>query len=206
MLESITHALQGLIRDIGLSGVFFLIFLESTLVPIPSLLVMPFAGYLAQQGAFPLYAALAVNSLAALAGSFTSYWLGASGGAPLIKQYGKYILVRPQDLAKTEVYFQRHGAWTVLIARFIPVVRHIISLVAGVARMPLRSFAVQTFVGSTIWGGGLIIAGYQLGQHWESVMKAAKRVDIFVAFTIVAVILGIAIRFYLQRRRETKRG
>jgi len=202
VLEDFAHAVQGLVRDLGYPGLFVLIVLESTMVPIPSLLVMPFAGFLASRGDFSLPAILAVNSSAALTGSMLSYGLGAAGGKPLLLRYGKYVFVRPKDLERTEHYFARHGGKTIFVGRFLPVVRHLISIPAGIARMPLPSFLTLTFLGATIWGGGLMILGYELGSRWESVATKAKRIDLLIAIGVVLVILAIAIRFVLRRRRE----
>lgn len=202
MLQDFAHAVQGLVVDLGYPGLFILIVLESTMVPIPSLLVMPFAGYLASQGHFSLPVILVINSTGALLGSALSYWLGAAGGKPLLLKYGKYVFVRPKDIEKTEEFFAKHGKWTVLIGRFLPVVRHIISIPAGVARMPLVPFFTQTFIGSTLWGGGLMILGYELGSRWEGIAAKAKRVDLVIALAIVLVLVAIGIRFVLKRRRE----
>lgn len=206
MLQDFAHAVQGLVVDLGYPGLFILIVLESTMVPIPSLLVMPFAGYLASQGHFSLPVILIINSTAALLGSGLSYWLGAAGGKPLLLKYGKYVLVRPKDLEKTEEYFAKHGKWTVLIGRFLPVVRHIISIPAGVARMPLIPFFTQTFIGSTLWGGGLMVLGYGLGARWEAIAAKAKRVDLVIAALIVLVLVAIGVRFIMKRRRERSRN
>jgi membrane protein DedA with SNARE-associated domain len=200
MLDVVAQTVKDLIDSLGYGGLFLLIMLESTLVPVPSMLVMPFAGFLASQGTFSLPAILAINGAGALAGSLLSYWVGAAGGKPLLLRYGKYVLVSPDDLRKTEEFFARHGAWTVLIARFLPVVRHLISLPAGIARMKLSSFVVQTFIGAMIWGGGLMIVGYQIGANWESFVRRAKRIDMVVAGVVVLIILAVAVRFLLKRR------
>jgi len=202
VLQDFAHAVQGLVRDLGYPGLFILIVLESTMVPIPSLLVMPFAGFMASQGEFSLPVILVINSTGALLGSALSYWLGAAGGKPLLLKYGKYVFVRPKDIEKTEEFFAKHGKWTVLIGRFLPVVRHIISIPAGVARMPLIPFFTQTFIGSTLWGGGLMLMGYGLGARWEAIAAQAKKVDLLIAVGIVLVLVAIAIRFILKRRRE----
>jgi membrane protein DedA with SNARE-associated domain len=202
VLEQIAHLVQDLIRDMGYVGLFVLIILESTMVPVPSLLVMPFAGFLASQGDFSLPAILAINSVGALVGSSLSYWLGIAGGKPLLLKYGKYVLVRPADLEKTEIFFERHGAWTVFIARFLPVVRHLISIPAGVARMRLPAFLFQTFLGATAWGGGLMLVGYILGSQWERVAKVAKRVDLVVAGIVVLTLVFLAVRFVARRRSQ----
>ncbi|MBA3454985.1 MAG: DedA family protein [Deltaproteobacteria bacterium] len=202
MLQDFAHAVQGLVVDLGYPGLFILIVLESTMVPIPSLLVMPFAGYLASQGHFSLPVILIINSTGALLGSALSYWLGAAGGKPLLLKYGKYVFVRPKDIEKTEEFFAKHGKWTVLIGRFLPVVRHIISIPAGVARMPLIPFFTQTFIGSTLWGGGLMLMGYGLGARWEAIAAQAKKVDLLIAVGIVLVLVAVGVRFILKRRRE----
>ena len=205
MLADFAEWVRDLVVNLGYPGLFILIVLESTMVPIPSLLVMPFAGYLAWRGDFSLSVILVINSTAALTGSMLSYWLGAAGGKPLLLKYGKWVFVRPKDIEKTEAYFARRGGPTVFIARFVPVIRHLISIPAGIARMPLRQFLTQTFLGSTIWGGGLMVLGYVLGPQWQGVAEKAKRIDLIIAVLIVLAILAIGIRFVVVRRRERQR-
>ncbi|HVK82532.1 MAG TPA: DedA family protein [Kofleriaceae bacterium] len=202
MLSDFATAVQDLVVSLGYPGLFLLIVLESTMVPIPSLLVMPFAGFLASKGEFSLPLILVLNSAGALTGSGLSYWLGAAGGKPLLLRYGKYVFVRPKDIAMTEAYFARRGRATVLIARFLPVLRHIISIPAGIARMPLVPFFTQTFIGATIWGGGLMVLGYVLGESWAGIAQKAKRVDLVIAGVIVLAIVAVAVAFVVRRRRE----
>ena len=202
MLESVGHYVQHVIASMGYKGLFLLIVLESTMVPVPSMLVMPFAGYLANQGTFSLPAILAINGAGAITGSLLSYLLGAAGGKPLLLRYGKYVMVRPDDLRKTEEFFARHGGATILIARFLPVVRHLISVPAGIARMRLPVFVAQTFAGAMIWGGGLMVVGYEIGANWESFSKTAKRYDLMVAVLIVVIIVALAVRFWRQRKAQ----
>lgn len=202
MLETVAQYVKDVIDSLGYGGLFLLIVLESTMVPVPSMLVMPFAGYLASEGTFSLPAILAINGAGALTGSLLSYWLGAAGGKPLLLRYGKYVMVRPDDIRKTEEFFERHGAWTVLIARFLPVVRHLISIPAGIARMRLPVFVVQTFLGAMIWGGGLMIIGYQIGANWESFVRTAKRFDLVVALAVIVTGAALAFRFWRKRRAQ----
>lgn len=202
MLDSVATYVKDVIDSMGYSGLFLLIVLESTLVPIPSMLVMPFAGYLASTGRFSLVAILAINGAAAITGSLLSYLLGAAGGKPLLLRYGKYVMIRPDDLRKTEEFFARHGAWTVLIGRFLPVVRHLISIPAGIARMRLPLFVLQTFLGAMIWGGGLMIVGYEIGANWESFAKTAKRFDLLIGVLILVVGALVAFRFWRRRRAQ----
>jgi membrane protein DedA with SNARE-associated domain len=200
-VKQIIEFIQHIVLSMGYPGLFVLIMLESTLVPIPSELVMPFAGYLAHTGEFSLPVILVINSVAALVGSGLCYWIGKAGGKPLLMKYGKFIGVRKKDIEKTESYFARHGKSTILISRFLPVIRHIISVPAGIARMPLPAFFLQTFIGATIWGTVLILIGYELG-NWAVIAEKLKHVDLLIGLGIVALLLALGIRFVLRRRRE----
>ena len=200
-MKQIIEFIQHIVSTVGYPGLFALIMLESTLIPIPSELVMPFAGYLASTGEFSLPVILVINSVAALVGSGLCYWIGKAGGKPLLVKYGKFIGVRKKDIEKTEAYFARHGKATILVSRFLPVIRHIISIPAGIARMPLPAFFLQTFIGATIWGTVLILIGYELG-NWQSIAEKLKHVDLLVGLGIVALLLALGIRFVLRRRRE----
>jgi membrane protein DedA with SNARE-associated domain len=202
VLEQFANWVKDIISSMGYPGVFLLITLESTLVPIPSELVMPLAGAMASKGVFSLPLVLVINSIAALVGSTICYYIGAKGGKPFLERYGKFFLLRQHDLEKTERVFARYGRWVILIGRFLPVVRHIISIPAGIARMPMRTFWLQTFIGSTIWGGFLIILGYQLGENWEAVAGKLKRMDLVIGVVIVLALLALGIRFFVRRRRE----
>lgn len=203
MLEDVAHWMQNeVILRLGYGGLFLLIVLESTMVPVPSLLVMPFAGAAAQAGDFSLPLILAINGAGALTGSMLSYMLGARGGKPLLLRYGKYVLFKAEDLEKTELFFERHGAWTVFIARFVPVARHLISIPAGVARMRVPLFLLQTFLGAMIWGGGLMVFGYLMADQWERIATKVKRVDLVFAVLIVLGALYMAFRWWRKRRQQ----
>ncbi len=202
MLDQLGSLIQDVVVLLGYPGLFLLIALESTLVPIPSELVMPFAGYLAAKGEFSLAAVIVINSVAAMVGSGISYWIGMAGGKPLLMAYGKYALIRAKDIERTEQFFARHGRATVLIGRFLPVIRHIISLPAGVARMPLVPFLTQTFVGATIWGTVLIFLGYELGDEFIGVAKQLKHVNLLIGVVIIVILLALAMVFVVRRRRE----
>lgn len=201
-MQEVAKFFQDVVETLGYPGLFLLVLLESTLVPVPSTLVFPFAGFLAAKGVFSLPLVLVINSVGALVGSGIGYWVGAAGGKPLLLKYGKYLLIRRKDIERTEQWFANHGKATVLIARFVPVVRHIISMPAGIARMRLVPFFVQTFIGSTLWGGFLILLGYYMGEHWDTVANKIKRFDLVIGVTIVVAVLVIAVRFFLKRRRE----
>ncbi len=202
MFEAFSDWVQGIVRAGGYPVVFLLITLESTLVPIPSELVMPFAGFMAWKGEFSLPVILVINSVGAVVGSGICYWIGVVGGKPFLVNYGKYFLVRQHEIERTEAFFARHGKKTILIGRFLPVIRHIISVPAGIARMPLPGFFLQTFLGSTIWGGALILLGYYVGANWEALTSTLKRVDHIIGAILVLALVALGIRFVVRRRRE----
>lgn len=193
--------MEELIRDYGYWGLFLLIVLESTAVPIPSLLVMPFAGYLAARGTFSLPLILVINGVGAATGSMLSYWFGAAGGTPLLLRWGRFLRIKQADLDRTHAYFERHGSGTIFVARFLPVIRHVISIPAGIARMPVPKFLTLTVAGAMCWGGGLMVVGYELGDNWKTVVETWHKVDLIVAGVIVAALAYLAVRFF-RRHRE----
>ena len=202
MFEAFSDWVQGIVRAGGYPVVFALITLESTLVPIPSELVMPFAGFMAWKGEFSLPVILVINSVGAVVGSGICYWIGVVGGKPFLTNYGKYFLVRQHEIERTEAFFARHGKTTIFIARFLPVIRHVISVPAGIARMPLPGFFLQTFLGSTLWGGTLILLGYYVGANWEALASTLKRADHVIGAILVLALVALGIRFVVRRRRE----
>jgi membrane protein DedA with SNARE-associated domain len=201
VLETVVQWLKSFVESVGYPGLFLLIMVESTVVPVPSEIVLPFAGWLAHDGKMSLAIVLFINSAAALVGSGLSYWFGAAGGKRLLLRYGRYIFITPQDIDRTEAFFARRGRVTVLIARFVPVVRHIISIPAGVARMPLSAFLLQTFIGATVWGSFLVLLGYELGAKWESVATQLKQADLVIGLVIIIAFIALAARFVVRRRR-----
>jgi membrane protein DedA with SNARE-associated domain len=198
LFQALAEYAQQIISQIGYPGILVLMALESTMVPIPSELVMPFAGYLAMKGTFTLPMVILMNTLGAIVGSLACYYLGSWGGKPLIDRYGKYLFVKRHDLEKTQAFFARHGSATVFIARLIPVVRHFISLVAGLAKMPLPQFLLQTVLGATLWGGFLAVLGYELGPKWEAMAKSVKHIDLIIGLTVIA----IGVVFFLRHRKR----
>ncbi|MSQ69196.1 MAG: DedA family protein [Gammaproteobacteria bacterium] len=170
---------------------------ESMIVPIPSEAVMPFVGFQVADGKWNLWLAVFATSVGSLVGSLLSYYMGYFGGRPLVLSVGKYLLLNVDDLARTERFFhQRGGAWTLLLCRFIPVVRHLVSLVAGTGRMPLLPFCVATVVGATLWNGFLLLLGMRLREHWQGVQHYSHQIDIGIV-----VLLGAGALWYWRRRR-----
>jgi membrane protein DedA with SNARE-associated domain len=201
-VESIAHSITHFVQSVGYPGLFLLITLESTLVPIPSELVMPFAGFLASQGDMSLPLVLAINTAGAAVGSTLSYLLGLYAGRPFLDRYGKWFLLRHEDIEKTHAFFEKHGRVTIFAARFLPVIRHVISVPAGIARMRYDAFLLLTCLGATIWGGALILLGYFLGENWESWASSLKHVDLLIGGLIVLAVAVVAIRFFVRRKQR----
>ncbi len=175
--------------------------LESMIAPIPSEAVMPFVGFQVADGRWNMGWAIVASSLGSLLGSAASYWLGYYGGKPVVLKVGKYLLLKRHDLELTERFFhQRQGLWTVFIARFIPVVRHFISIPAGIGRMPLVPFLLVTVAGATPWNTFLLICGMKLRQHWTIVQKYSHYVDI----AVILIILGALAWFVRSRLRQNQ--
>lgn len=160
--------ITGLISHIGYVGVAVLMAIESTCIPLPSEVIMPFAGYLVYIGRFNLYLVATAGAIGCNLGSAVAYWIGAYGGRPLVERFGSYVLLNRRDLDRTTRFFERNGGVTVLIGRLLPVVRTFIALPAGIARMPQRRFHLYTFIGSWPWCLALAYAGKKLGDAWNT--------------------------------------
>lgn len=200
ILELVAQAYDTL----GWPGVIGLMVIESVFFPIPSEVVMPLAGWMlvAAKGHSVWLVLLAgfYGAIGSLLGALLIYAVGAFGGRPLLERYGRYVLITANDINMAERWFERYGTWAVFLSRMVPVVRSLISLPAGVARMPLRSFTLLTFAGSFIWSVSLAFGGYLLGENWEVLRDAIRPFDI----PILAIIVAVA-AFYIYRRLKGRR-
>lgn len=171
MVEKILSTLAGfviaVISKTGYLGVMFLMGIESACIPLPSEVIMPFAGYLVYKGQFSLLWAATAGAVGCNLGSVVAYEIGFYGGRPLIERYGSYFLMSRRDLEWADRFFHRFGAAAVFIGRLLPVIRTFIALPAGVARMPRLRFHIYTFVGSWPWCFGLAWLGMKAGEHWR---------------------------------------
>lgn len=187
MVQYLAVYFTYLIEKLGYLGAGILMALESMVAPVPSELVMPFVGFLAVEGKFSVPLAILVTSVGSIIGSLVSYYMGYWGGRPFVLKVGRYLLLNREHLEWTERWFERNGSWTIFVSRFIPVVRHLISIPAGLGRMRLVPFCLYTLLGATIWNTFLLICGYKLRQNWTLVEQYSHEVDIVVA---VALLLG----------------
>ena len=180
----------------GYFGAAFLMALESMIAPVPSEAVMPFVGFLVADGKWDLWAAILATSTGSIAGSAASYTMGYYGGKPFVLKVGRYLLLNPHDLEKTEDFFSRRkGTLTLFVSRFIPVVRHLISVPAGTGRMRLLPFLGATLLGATLWNSFLLLCGMRLREKWDLVQQYSHQVDIVVT---AALLVGLA--FFVKSR------
>jgi membrane protein DedA with SNARE-associated domain len=183
------------------AGACALMALESMIFPIPSEAIMPFVGFQVADGKWHLGTAIFATSLGSLIGSLLSYVMGYYGGRPFVLKVGRYLLLNVHDLEITERFFhQRRGAWTLFFARFVPVVRHLISVPAGTGRMPLLPFVVATVAGSTLWNSFLLYLGLHLREHWTIVQQYSHQIDIVMVVAMIAATVWY-VRDRLRRRR-----
>ena len=209
MVEHILGALSAFIIAVisgsGYLGILLLMAIESACIPLPSEVIMPFAGYLVSTGRFSLVLAATAGALGCNLGSIVAYEVGKRGGRPVAERWGRYVLIGPGELDAADRFFARHGGVAVLIGRLLPVIRSFIAFPAGVARMPLAPFHLYTFLGSWPWCFGLAWVGMTLGDKWNSDPRLKEwfhRAD-----AVIAAVLVIAAALYLWHRlRGLKRG
>jgi membrane protein DedA with SNARE-associated domain len=190
LLGALVDIVVALIAGLGYPGLFLMMAAESMILPVPSEVVMPFAGFLVAAGAFGFWAVVAVALLGSLAGSLLSYAIGLYGGRPLVERYGRWFLIGPRELAWTDRFFARYGTWAVLGARFIPAVRHVISIPAGVARLPMRRFLPATVLGAGAWNTFLLWVGIELGADWRAFGQMLEPYELAL---LVLVAIGLAL-------------
>jgi len=207
MIEHILLLLGGFIKSVisslGHPGIAVLMAIESACVPLPSEIIMPFAGYLVYAGRFSSLAWVAtLGAIGCNLGSVAAYELGAYGGRPLIERFGKYILMSRHDLEASESFFQRYGSITVFVGRLLPVVRTFIALPAGIARMHRGKFHLYTFVGSWPWCYGLAKCGFVLGQRWDTDPRLRQWLHRFDAVILLILVAGLIffVRSHWQNR------
>jgi len=202
MLESFVHWLLDRFRDLGYPGIVILMAMESSVLPVPSELVMPPAGYLAAKGEMSFVVALACGVLGSVLGALANYYGAHWIGGPFFRRYGKYVFLSEAALARSERFFAQHGEFSTFVGRLFPVVRHLISIPAGLHRMPLPKFIGYTALGALVWCTILTWIGYALGRN-EAVLQN-EEVQRYVTWAILALIpiVAIAAVIYVRRRRR----
>ncbi|HEY3644674.1 MAG TPA: DedA family protein [Gammaproteobacteria bacterium] len=186
LLAAVAAFIIGTLSALGYAGVVLLMGIESACIPLPSELIMPFAGYLVFKGQLTLWGVALAGAVGCVLGSLVAYYVGLFGGRPLVQRYGRYLLISDHDLDLADRWFARHGDITIFVGRLLPVVRTFIAFPAGVARMPLAKFVAYTFIGSLIWCWALAWVGQSLGEHWDTLGVYFHRFDEVIALVILA--------------------
>jgi len=187
------------IGGMGYPGIFLLMAMESSVIPVPSELVMPPAGYLAFQGQMNFAAVILCGALGSLVGAYANYYASHYLGRPLIIKYGKYVLIPPDKFERVESFFLRHGEISTFIGRLLPVVRHLISIPAGLSGMNHLRFSLYTLLGAGLWCAILTGIGYVIGENQQLIMQYAHQALVWV---VVFSITLISIYVWWQRRRS----
>lgn len=200
LVQFITHVI-----DVGgYAGIVALMGIESACIPLPSEIIMPFAGYVVYLGHFNLYLAATAGAVGCNLGSAVAYWIGAKGGRPLVERYGRWVLVSHHDLDLVTDFFAKYGSITVLIARLLPILRTFIAFPAGIAKMSQLRFHIYTFVGSWPWCFVLAYVGMKLGERWHTDPRLEQwfhRFHLVVELGLLAVFIWF-LWAHLNRRRN----
>ena len=195
MLEKIIAALAGFIIAVisktGYLGVVLLMAIESACIPLPSEIIMPFAGFLVYKGELNLFLVATAGAIGCNLGSMIAYEIGCYGGRPLVERYGSYVFLGRHELEQAERFFQRFGSAAVFFGRLLPVVRTFIALPAGIAKMPRLRFHLFTFAGSWPWCFMLAWVGMKLGERWDKDPRLKQwfhRLDAVIVVLVLAAI------------------
>ena len=218
MLPPVFDFLNGPVRDlvtqiysaVGYLGVALWVAIESVIIPIPSELVLPFAGFLVGQGTaiepltgqpWNVILVTLFGTVGATLGALVAYAIGWYGGRPIIERWGRYLGITPDDLDRADDFFARHGDAAAFFGRMVPIIRSLVSFAAGIAHMRLGRFIVFTFLGSLPWTLALVVAGMVMGANWEEIGGILKRFEYLVlAILVVIALLWIWFRIVKPRR------
>ena len=190
--------LDHLYAAVGYLGVFLAMVIESTLLPLPSELILPFAGFLISDtskieplthGSWSFWVVVIVGVVANTTGSLCGYALGARLGRPFLDRWGRYLLIRKHEVDRSEEFFARWGSPTAFISRLLPGVRSVISFIAGISHMPLGRFTLYSTLGAIPWTIALVYAGTVLGEHWIQIRDAMRPFDTLILGVCVAAVV-----------------
>lgn len=198
ILSFLAEIVISVIEATGYWGIALLMAIESACVPLPSELIMPFAGYLVSLGKMNIWLAATAGALGCNLGSIVAYEVGKRGGRPVVERWGRYLLIGPDELDAADRFFRRWGSAAVFIGRLLPVIRTFIAFPAGVARMPLIPFHIYTFVGSWPFCFALALLGRELGEAWHGDPRV--RAAFHSADAVIGVALVAAVTWYVWHR------
>lgn len=208
MIDAVIHWLIETVFALGYPGIIVLMAIESSFLPLPSELVMPPAGYLAAAGRMDAGLAILAGAVGSLIGALFNYYFAVYVGEPFLRRYGKFVLVSSHHLDRAEGFFRRHGEIATFVGRFIPVIRHLISIPAGMSRMGLGRFALFTTIGAGLWCAVLVYIGWLLGRHEAGLREAAVEAYTTQALGVIIPSLIVLVLLYVwwHRRRQGRGG
>ncbi len=201
IISALTAWLVDTIGRMGYTGIVSLMFLESSFFPFPSEVVMPPAGYLAWKGEMSLPLVILAGIAGSILGALFNYWLAVKLGRPFLLKYGKYFFISQESIDKADKFFQKHGHVSTLVGRLLPVIRQYISLPAGIARMPMKTFLLFTTIGAGAWVIILTLAGYLLGEH-QDLLKEYLHVITLACVGLAVIIAGGYICIVRRRKKS----
>jgi membrane protein DedA with SNARE-associated domain len=190
--------LNTLYGAVGYVGVMIAMSIESAMVPLPSELILPYAGFLVSDprqleplthGQWNFWIVVVVATIGNTIGSLIAYAIGAYGGRPFLERYGRYLLIRPHEIVAADAFFRRRGAATVFVGRLLPINRTFISFPAGIARMPLGTFVLYSTAGAFIWSCLLVYAGTVLGANWVQIRQTLQPFDLVIAVVVIIAVV-----------------
>jgi membrane protein DedA with SNARE-associated domain len=192
ILEILAQWIISVESSMGLWGIILLMGIESACIPLPSEIIMPFAGYLITKNAFSLWEAGLAGAMGCVLGSLIAYYIGVFGGRPFAEKYGKYILLNPHDLEMADGLFAKYGEIITFVSRLLPMIRTFIALPAGIARMNVWRFSIYTFLGSLPWCLGLAWVGQKMGENWPALREQFHQIDLVIAgFLVIGLVFWI---------------
>ncbi len=210
LLTALSEWIKGVIASGGYLGIVLLMALESACIPLPSEVIMPFAGALTtiavassvHRDPLNLHLVALAGAFGCAVGSALAYAVGAKGGREFVMKWGKYVLLRRKDVERSEVWFEKHGDAAIFVSRLLPVVRTFISLPAGIARMPFVPFIILSFLGSVPWCYLLAYIGQKLGERWDTLKSYFHGADAIIGVVLLAA-LGLWVWHHLRPEPET---
>ncbi|MBU0637018.1 MAG: DedA family protein [Patescibacteria group bacterium] len=199
IISVVTNFIINGISSLGYVGIGVMMAIESACIPLPSEIIMPFAGFLVTQGRFGLMEVAFAGALGCVVGSVITYAIGIWRGRDFIEKYGKYIFISHHDLDIADKFFNKHGSNAIFLSRLLPVIRTFISLPAGIARMNFNKFIIYTFLGSLPWCFALAYVGKKLGDHWNTLGVYFHRFDIIIVLVIIAMAIWHIKRYFKHK-------
>jgi len=202
IIRPLIEFIISFISRVGYLGIFFLMVLESAMIPIPSEIIMPFSGFLVSAGKFGPILVVLAGSLGNLVGSILTYYFGLKVGRAFIIKYGKYVFFKKEHLEFTERLFKNYGDKISFVGRLLPVIRTYVSLPAGIGRTNFIKFVFYTLIGSLIWNSVLTFAGMQLGNNWKNIDRYSIYLDVVTICIIVGFSAWLVLKFKKGREKQ----